>query len=218
MSDISKLEKNVEPPTSGSAPATVVGAVIAAIAASACCVVPAILALVGVSGIGAAAALEPYRPAFLGVTAALLGLGFYLSYRKPRAVTDGSDPGDACGCPAPRTRRAGRPLLWIAAVAVAFFAAYPYIAAATAETEKRGDAVQTAASQTSALHIDGMTCESCVSHIVEALSEQPGVVKATVSFADESARVVYDPERVQPEALARAVTALDGYTATVVSP
>lgn len=105
------------------------------------------------------------------------------------AAGGGPDAGDACGCPAPRTRRAGRPLLWIATLTVAVFAAYPYIASATAETEKRGDVVQTAASQTAALHVDGMTCESCVSHIVEALSEQPGVVKATVSFDDESASV-----------------------------
>ena len=63
---------------SGAAKATMAGAIFAAIAASACCVLPAILAFVGVSGLGAAAALETYRPLFLGVTALLLGGGFYL--------------------------------------------------------------------------------------------------------------------------------------------
>jgi copper chaperone CopZ len=214
------LERNVASPARapGLPRVAMAGAVVAAIAASACCVVPAVLAIIGISGVGFAAALEPYRPALLAATAALLGLGFYLAYRKPRAAAGANVPVDACGCPAPRTRRAGRSMLWIAALAVAGFAAYPYLAAATAETEKRGDAVQTAASQTAMLHIDGMTCESCASQIVERLSEQPGVVKASVSFADKSARVVYDPERVRPQVLARAVTGIGGYTATAVSP
>ena len=102
------------------------GAVVAAVAASACCVVPGILALVGISGVGAAAALEPYRPVFLGATAALLGLGFYLAYRKPRVR---ADAGADCACPASRKQRWGRSMLWNAALAVVVFAAYPTIAA-----------------------------------------------------------------------------------------
>lgn len=217
MSDSSNLEKNVEARKTAAARATMAGAVVAAIAASACCVVPAILALVGISGVGAAAALEPYRPLFLGATAALLGLGFYLAYRKPRAVAGAGAHVDACGCPAPRTRRSGKWMLWLAAVGVLFFAGYPYIAAATAETQRRGESAETATSQTAALHIDGMTCESCVSHIVDTLTGVPGVVKASVSFDDEMASVVYDPAQVEPDALATAVTAMDSYTATVVT-
>jgi mercuric ion transport protein len=60
--------------------ATLVGAVLGALGASACCLGPALLALVGLAGVGVAAAFEPYRPAFLGVSAVLLGLGFYLTY------------------------------------------------------------------------------------------------------------------------------------------
>lgn len=49
------------------------GAITAALAASACCLVPAVLAVVGLSGAGGGAALAPYRVCFLTATAAALG-------------------------------------------------------------------------------------------------------------------------------------------------
>jgi hypothetical protein len=58
-------------------------------------------------------------------TFALLGTGFYLTYRKPKKpLPSGPD----CACPAPRTNRTGRVMLWIATGLVAMFLAFPYIA------------------------------------------------------------------------------------------
>ena len=68
--------------------------VLGAIGASACCVIPFGLFMLGVSGawIGNLTALAPYKPLFVVGTLALLALGFYLVYRRPRAVAcaDGS--------------------------------------------------------------------------------------------------------------------------------
>jgi len=217
MSDHPQLEKNVESPLSRRAKLPLLGAVVAAVAASACCVLPAVLALVGISGVGAAAILEPYRPLLLGVTGLLLATGFYFAYRSPRVVANRT-AAETCDCPAPRARRSGKRMLWFATVAVGFLAAYPYLAGATASTHARGDAVQTAASRTVDLRVDGMTCAGCASQIVGALSAVPGVVTADISFDDETARVVYDPARATPQALADAVTALDGYSAKVMTP
>lgn len=86
---------------------TLGGAILAALAASSCCIGPLVLAALGVGGAGALAALGAYRPYILGVTAVLLAGGFYLTYRKPRAAVA---EGDACGCekPSPKAGRAGR--------------------------------------------------------------------------------------------------------------
>ena len=72
---------------------------------------------------------EPYRPVFTGLTLALLGLGFYLTYRRPRpapSVVGGMSP--ACDCPAPRASRAGRVLIWVAAAMVAAALSFPHLA------------------------------------------------------------------------------------------
>ena len=86
--------------------ATMAGAVVAAFLASACCIGPVVLALLGLGGAGLLVKLEPYRPYFTVVTAAALGAGFWLTYRKPRGV-EGAD----CGCEHPRTNRLGKVML-----------------------------------------------------------------------------------------------------------
>ena len=46
--------------------------------------------------------------------------------RIPCTITSGVD-GAACDCPAPRTNRAGRIMLWIATVLVVSFLIFPYL-------------------------------------------------------------------------------------------
>lgn len=106
--------------------ATNAGAIFAAFIASACCMGPLVLALLGLGGGALLVKFEPYRPIFTAVTLAFLGAGFWLQYRKPKTVA--VSEGDACGCPAPRASRAGRVMLWVATVLVVGFLAFPYIA------------------------------------------------------------------------------------------
>jgi len=87
--------------------ASMAGAVASALAASACCVGPLLFAMLGLGGAGFLVAMEPYRPVFTAVTVLLLGLGFNVTYRRPKA--------DDCACELPRTNRVGRWMLWVAA-------------------------------------------------------------------------------------------------------
>lgn len=111
--------------------ATSAGAVVAAFLASACCVGPLVLALLGLGGAGLLVAFEPYRPYLTALTFVLLGAGFYFSYRRPRpAAVPGAATGSdlaSCDCPAPRTHRAGRAMLWVATALVLGFLAFPYV-------------------------------------------------------------------------------------------
>lgn len=70
---------------------------------------------------------EPYRPYFMTVTFALLGTGFYLTYRRRAPAAVGGADGPACDCPAPRTNRAGRIMLWLATMMVGGFLVFPYL-------------------------------------------------------------------------------------------
>jgi P-type Cu+ transporter len=56
------------------------------------------------------------------------------------------------------------------------------------------------------LPIDGMTCASCAARVEKRLNAVDGV-SATVNFATEQARVVYDPSLVARDALVEAVEA-----------
>lgn len=102
------------------------GAIVTAFLASVCCVGPLVLALLGIGGGALLVRFEPYRPYFTAVTLGLLGLGFWLQYRKPKPAAD--DDGVACDCPMPRANKAGRVMLWVATVLVVGMLAFPYIA------------------------------------------------------------------------------------------
>ena len=96
---------------------TAVAAVIAAGVASACCIGPVALVLVGAGAFGASlSALEPYRPVLLTVTATLLGMAFYVAYR----------PTADCETCSPSSRKRTRVAVWIATAIVVAFVSFPY--------------------------------------------------------------------------------------------
>lgn len=181
-----------------------IGAIVAAVAASACCVVPAILAIVGLSGAGIAATLAPYRPGFLVVTGLALAAGLWLAYRRsPNAA-------DACGCELPRRRRWTRAGLWLGVALTAGIAAYPWLQSGSASSSgaaKRGVAEVR-------LHIDGMDCRACTKTIARNLTAIPGVVTAAVDYDAETAIVIHDGTRDPVPDLVAAIDGL-GYHASI---
>src|SRR5712691_4804969 len=74
--------------------ATLAGSVVSGVLASACCMGPLVLSLLGVSGAAFAQRFEPLRPYLLVLTYGLLGGGFYLTYRPGKADCA---PGEVCG-------------------------------------------------------------------------------------------------------------------------
>ena len=63
------------------------------------------------------------------------------------------------------------------------------------------------------LDVPGMNCSLCPIAVRKALELVPGVLEVSADLATKSAEAKYDPDRVSPEALARAVTNA-GYRAT----
>ncbi|MHA1797351.1 MAG: heavy metal translocating P-type ATPase [Candidatus Helarchaeota archaeon] len=64
------------------------------------------------------------------------------------------------------------------------------------------------------LDLGGMTCATCALKIEKQLNLQPGVSNATVNFGLESAYVKYNPKRIQPTELIKAVKDI-GYKANL---
>jgi mercuric ion transport protein len=97
------------------------GAIGAAVGASACCIGPVAFSLAGVGALGASAVrLEPYRPWFIAITVACVGLALYGAHRPlPSAPCSG-------GTCEPASRRRARIIAWLAAAIAAFVIAFPY--------------------------------------------------------------------------------------------
>jgi Cu+-exporting ATPase len=67
------------------------------------------------------------------------------------------------------------------------------------------------------LSVKGMTCAACQAFVQRTLEAQPGVRSAAVNLMMENATVDYDPLRVSPQELTRAINAT-GYEATLPPP
>lgn len=95
-----------------------------AVLASACCLGPLVLLMLGVSGawIGSLRALEPFRPIFLGVTM----LTLYFAHRRIFRPAAECAPGEVCAVPA--VNRSYKVLFVIVAILLVIALVFPYIA------------------------------------------------------------------------------------------
>ncbi len=66
--------------------------------------------------------------------------------------------------------------------------------------------LQAAEMKTANFKIEGMTCNGCVNKVKTSLSKVEGVKEATVTLADNSAKVVYDSGKTNEGALKEVVT------------
>lgn len=63
------------------------------------------------------------------------------------------------------------------------------------------------------LKVEGMHCGSCAVAVQMALSNTPGVSKASVSFEQKKAEVEFDPKKTGLEQLLKAIDSM-GYRAS----
>ena len=155
-----------------------------ALLASACCIGPLVLAALGIGSLGFAAALEPWRPWLLAITAGLLGLGFFLAYRPLQAHACGSDG----KCLPVTSRRNLRNTLWVVAGLSGVLATYPSWSGAMKRTSP---APVVAAPDTAAVVLDvtGMTCEGCADKVEREIRRVSGVASVEVDFSSKRAVV-----------------------------
>jgi mercuric ion transport protein len=185
--------------------------VIAAFAASSCCVGPFLLVALGVSGGSLAVALSRvagYRVPLMAIAVTLLGVGFVLRYRQERRTA----ASNACGCPNSR-RHSGRGALWLASAVVVGLAATPSLFARSLDGAQPGK-VPSDLLVTSFLRVRGADCEACAVHMRKALERVGGLDRLDLKVAQGEVEIVYVPEPGRLEAYAAAITEL-GYPATI---
>lgn len=164
-------------------PWTLTGGVVAGIAASLCCIGPLLSLGLGLGSFAAAAWFSQWRPVLLGITFVLLGLAWYLTYRRPKAdCADGT-----CARPLGQTARVS---LWVGTIVALTAAVYPSLPAA--KHQINATAVASSDARFS-VQIPSMDCPPCAAGIEASLSRAPGVRQAAVDYDSKAAVLVYDP-------------------------
>lgn len=185
---------------------------LAALAASLCCITPILAIVAGVGGVAATFSwLEPLRPYLIWATVLVLGFAWYQKL-KPRR-----QEGIACACeddPKPSFWQS-RSFLAAVTVAAILLLAFPYYSGAFfPENGATATAATSLPAQEATLHIQGMTCSGCEQSVSHALRGQAGVLDASASYATGTATVRFDADKVGVEQLARSVEEATGYKVT----
>lgn len=185
---------------------TSLGAIGAAVLASSCCLGPLILAAVGVGTIGVAATLDQFRPYLIALALAVLGVAFYLTYRKRTpGCRDGS-------CESRRVSRWSRLGLWVVTLVVLATLSFPswsqVLLGANAQSDMPGSVLS--------FSVSGMTCAGCSVTVQRSLSAVPGVKSAIVDFESATARVEVAADKLPATSVLVEAVEAAGYSITPI--
>ncbi len=192
---------------------------LAAVAASLCCITPVLAVLGGLSGIASTFSfLDPLRPYLIGFTAIALGYAFYNAY-KPKMEDDvecACEPAHPAGgddeSPAKKNFLNSKAFLWVVAgVSVLMFAFPSYSHIFFPDTNNNIVVVNESNITEAIYYIEGMTCTGCEESVDYTLRNQEGVISAVSSYETGIADVKYDKFKVKPEQLAQAIEDEVGY-------
>ena len=188
-----------------------VGATLAALTASVCCVGPLVLLGLGVGGawIGNLTALEPFRPYLIGITLALLGYAFFGIYSKPKP--ENCEPGSYCANP--KSNRINKISLWTVTILILGLLSVPYLTPILFASDQDTVILNTNFREV-VLDVPGMTCAACPVTIQKSLAKVEGVIEASASFENMNATVKYDPTKISTKDLIEA-TRNAGYESNV---
>ena len=188
---------------------------LAALAASLCCITPLLAVVGGLGGVASSFSwLEPYRLYLVGLTVAVLGFAWYRQLRPAPAAAD------CCAVPEKRSVMQSTGLLATVTVLAALLLAFPYYGAKLYPTAKPSAPTVAANGaapvwQTRTYRIGGMTCAACARHVEHAVQQVPGVQTVAVSYDQATAQVRFDAAHAQP---AQVESAINGTGYHVLNP
>ncbi len=189
------------------------GAVGAAVAASACCTIPLALVTMGIGGawVSTFTAMEPFRPFFISIAVVALAFAGLKEYRRARGPEcDYSE----CDCDEGLSTPTRRSLLFAGLIVTIALVASPYLIRGAVDTAIAE--AKTAGLNEVVLDVSGMTCAACDITVSRALTNLDGVEEAKVTFEPPQAVVKFDPEKVSVTDMEMATTNV-GYPAKVKS-
>lgn len=176
--------------------------VLVALSSSLCCIVPIVALFAGASGsLANVAWIEPYRPYFIAATFVILGLAWFLSFRKAKV--------DDCGCETPK-RSFLHSKGFLAIVTVISFLLVTFPSYANLLLDKQDHTAQQSQQDKNekiVIEVTGMTCSACELHIENDVKKLSGITTVKASYEKKNVTISYEPTKIDPEKIKQAINA-----------
>ena len=179
--------------------------VLAALAASSCCISPVISAVAGIGGMGSTLSwMEPLRPYLIGLAVLAIGYAWYAHLKRKKT--------DHCRCDIrkPKFYQTKGFLIGITAFAIITIT-FPYYSGVFFSTNRALVLVNDSNRQVITVEIEGMTCEACQNHINHAVNELNGIVNVASSYTSSNATIEFDNTQTSTQQIETAINTT-GYT------
>ena len=170
--------------------------ILSAAMASVCCVVPVVLAALGLGGLGVGAFIGEYHWYFIAGATLVLGFAWLSFLRERRRCQT-----ERCEMAGGKLARITLPLATLAVVA--FFAMNVYSYAGGSVADESLVAVSDEATVT--IPVEGMTCFTCTISVEGSLEDLDGVREATASVPGKSVTINFNPGEVTVKNMVEAV-------------
>jgi len=182
--------------------------ILAALAASSCCIPPVIALVAGVASTSLTW-MEPLRPYLILLAIVAIGYAWYANLKPKQA--------DDCGCGIEKpkfyqTRAFLTGMTLFAVVSISF----PYYSGIFfPNVENEVPVSHNSAVRSIEVSIDGMTCDACQNHVNYVVNQLPGIIEVTTSYAKANAIIEFDSAQVNTEQIKKAVNRT-GYFVTEI--
>ncbi len=169
---------------------------LAALASSACCILPAVAFVAGISGFASIFSwLEPIRPYLAGIAIISLSFAWFSRIRQIRKEKQGN------GCeycePAKTPFFKSTGFLATITVFALLMIAFPYYSGALFNDKKTDcEGLQAKGENTRVYQVKGMTCQSCERHIESSLKPLKAIESAKASYQKGAVRIQYEEKEV----------------------
>ena len=180
------------------------GGVVAAIAASLCCIAPVLALLAGTSSMATTFSwIEPFRPYLIALTVLVLGVAWYqkLRYRK-EAESD-------CECAEDEKQsflQSKKFLLVVTLFAVLMLAFPTYSEVFYSQPDKEIVYVSQSNIVKEVFVVEGMTCVGCEAPVENEVNKLDGIISVKTSYENANTVVEYDKTKVDRAAIISAIS------------
>lgn len=193
---------------------TLVGtSILAAAAASLCCISPILAFIAGVGGLTTAFSwLEPFRPFLVGTTFLALGLAWYQKLKIVKEVS--------CTCATDKKNSflQSNVLLGIISIFSLVMLTFPSYAHIFYPENKNQTAIVIGkSSKKEEFTINGMTCRGCEKHVENKVNKLSGIVRVKASYDKANTIVEFDPGKISVRDIQKAIDST-GYKAVSHKP